>query len=242
MFGDLSATTKVVLMGDSHAEHWLPAMDRIGRERHWKVYAMVKPACPVADIPEMMNARLKRQYTECTNWRRSRLRRILALRPDLVVLSSYDHYIPADGEASSWNVTPAAWQTGLRRTYSLLSNAGIKTVAMRDVPDAGFDVPSCLSRRASGAPFQLRACEYDLAESLRWSAIDAQTAAARGLSNVAIVTMNDRVCPRSPCSVVQRGSIVFRDDDHLTTAFSRAEAPMLGSRLAAAAHRLIAAR
>ncbi len=242
VFGDRSASTKVVLMGDSHAEHWLPAMDRIGRERHWKVYAMVKPACPVADIPEMMNARLKRQYTECTNWRRSRLRKILALRPDLVVLSSYDHYIPADGEASSWNVTPVAWQVGLRRTYSLLSNAGITTVAMRDVPDAGFDVPSCLSRRASGAPFQLRACEYELATSLRWSAINAQTAAARGLSNVAIVTMNDRVCPRSPCSVVQRGSIVFRDGDHLTTAFSRAEAPVLGSRIVAAARRFTTPR
>ena len=27
--GDANATTSVVLMGDSHAEHWLPAMDRI---------------------------------------------------------------------------------------------------------------------------------------------------------------------------------------------------------------------
>jgi hypothetical protein len=150
------------------------------------------------------------------------------------VLSSYDHYIPADGEASAWNITPEMWQAGLRRTYALLSSAAIKTVALRDVPDVGFDVPSCLSRRASGAPFQLRGCEYNLGESLRWSAVRAQTAAARGLPNVAIVTMNDRVCSRSPCAVVQRGSIVFRDDDHLTTAFSRAEAPALGARLTAA--------
>ena len=51
IFGDSMRRRTVVLMGDSHAEHWLPAMDRIGRERHWKVYAMVKPACPVADMP-----------------------------------------------------------------------------------------------------------------------------------------------------------------------------------------------
>ena len=234
VFGDLSSSTKVVLMGDSHAEHWLPAMDRIGRERHWKVYAMVKPACPVADMPEMINARLKRDYTECTSWRRAKLRQILALRPDIVVLSSYDHYIPADGEASSWNVTPASWEAGLRRTYGMLSRAGIKTIAMRDVPDAGFDAPSCLSRRASGAPFQIRDCSYELVDGLRFSAIAAQRAAARGLSNVVIVDMNDRVCPRSPCSVVQRGSVVFRDDDHLTTAFSRAEGPVLGARIVAA--------
>jgi peptidoglycan/LPS O-acetylase OafA/YrhL len=234
VFGDLSAQTKVVLMGDSHAEHWLPAMERIGRERHWKVYAMVKPACPVADMPEMINARLKRDYSECTSWRRDKLRQILALRPDIVVLSSYDHYIPADGEASSWNVTPASWEAGLRRTYEILSRAGIKTIAMRDVPDAGFDAPACLSRRASGAPFQIRDCTYALSDGLRPSAIAAQRAAARGLRNVAIVNMNDRVCARSPCSVVQRGAVVFRDSDHLTTAFSRAEGPVLGARIAAA--------
>jgi hypothetical protein len=234
VFGDLSSSTKVVLMGDSHAEHWLPAMERIGRERHWKVYAMVKPACPVADMPEMINAGLKRDYTECTSWRRQKLREILALRPDIVVLSSYDHYIPADGEASSWNVSAASWEAGLRRTYGMLSQAGIKTIAMRDVPDVGFDAPACLSRRASGAPFQLRDCTYELADGLRPSAVAAQTAAARGLSNVVLLSMNDRVCPRSPCSVVQRGSVVFRDDDHLTTAFSRAEGPVLGARIVAA--------
>ena len=231
VFGDLSSSTKVVLMGDSHAEHWLPAMERIGRERHWKVYAMVKPACPVADMPEMVNARLKRDYTECTSWRRAKLRQILALQPDFVVLSSYDHYIPADGEASSWNVTPASWEAGLRRTYGMLSRAGITTIAMRDVPDAGFDAPACLSRRASGAPFQLRDCSYDLADALRPAAIAAQQSAARGLENVVVLSMNDRVCPRSPCSVMQRGSVVFRDGDHLTTTFSRAEAPVLGARI-----------
>jgi len=116
----------------------------------------------------------------------------------------------------------------------MLSRAGIKTIAMRDVPDAGFDAPACLSRRASGAPFQIRDCSYSLANALRPSAIAAQRAAARGLNNVVIVNMNDRVCAQSPCSVVQRGAVVFRDGDHLTTAFSRAEAPVLGARIIAA--------
>ena len=103
-FGDRTSRTTVVLMGDSHAEHWLPAMDRIGRERGWRVIAMVKPACPVADMPELMNARLKRYYTECTEWRRAKLRKIVAMRPSLVVLSSFDHYVGAEG--SDWKVTP----------------------------------------------------------------------------------------------------------------------------------------
>jgi hypothetical protein len=233
IFGDVNASTTVVLMGDSHAEHWLPAMDAIGQARHWKVYAMVKPACPVADLPQLMNRRLKRFYTECAEWRTAKLKKILELKPNFVVLSSYDHYVPMDGQVPSWSISAADWQVGLRRTYALLSHAGIKTIAMRDVPDIGFDAPSCLSRQASRAPFK-SACTYDLRSSLHRRAIEAQTAAARGLANVSLVSMNDRVCSRSPCSVVQRESIVYRDDDHITATFSRAEASVLGARLIAA--------
>jgi peptidoglycan/LPS O-acetylase OafA/YrhL len=234
VFGDRSAKETVVLMGDSHAEHWLPAVDRIGKERGWKVLAMVKPACPVADIPELVNGRLKRRYTECTTWRRAMLRRIVGLRPMAVILSSYDHYMPARGKLSESGVTPDTWRDGLRRTYSLLSSARINTIVMRDVPQPGFDVPACLSRRAAGAPFRMRECEYDRDESVSPRAIAAQNEAARGLDRVAFVDMTDRLCTRSPCAVALRGSVVYRDDDHLTATFSRAEAPVLGDRIRAA--------
>jgi len=238
VFGDRNGQSTIVLMGDSHAEHWLPAVDRIGKERGWNVVAMVKPACPVADVPELVNGRLKRRYTECTSWRRAMLRRIMALRPQAVILSSYDHYMPGNGERSESRVTPSMWRDGLRRTYSMLSSAGITTIVMRDVPDVGFDVPACLSRRAAGAPFQIRECEYRREEALSAPAIAAQNEAARGLRRVAIVDMTDRLCSRSPCPVRQHGVIVYRDGDHLTASFSRAQAPTLDDRIRLAIKRL----
>ena len=238
IFGDTNARTVVALLGDSHAEHWLPAVDAIGREKHWKVFAMVKPGCPVSDMTELLNARLKRAYTECTQWRRSMLRRIVAMRPSAVILSSYDHYMPAAGDGPDWRVTPEAWHAGLRRTYGILSSAGINTLVIRGTPVAGFDAPACLSRRAANAPFRIRPCEYDRAEALHPRAIAAQNDAARGLDRIAFVDMNDRVCPSARCSVVQRGIIVFRDDDHLTASFSRTQASVLGERLGAGLEQL----
>ena len=229
-FGDHNARTVVFLMGDSHAEHWLPAVDRIGRDRGWKIVATIKPGCPVADVPELMNARLKRAYDECTSWRRSTLRRIVATHPAAVILSTYNGYVAVDGDHSPWRVSPASWRDGLRRTYGVVTAAGINTIVIRDVPEAPFDVPACLSRRAAGAPFA-SACVYDRASSLSSSAIAAQNDAARGLGRLAFVDMTDRVCATPMCSVVQRGRIVFRDDDHLTATFSRAEAPVLGARI-----------
>jgi hypothetical protein len=238
VFGSVRARTTVVLLGDSHAEHWLPAMDRIGRDADWRVVAMVKPGCPVADVATLVNWRLKRQYTECTQWRRAMLRRILVMRPDLVVLSSYDHYVARDGDASDSRVTPDAWRNGLRRTYSLLSGAGINTVVIRGTPRTNFDVPSCLSRRASGAPFSDKPCRYEFSKALMPQAIAAQNDATRGLSHIAFVDVNDRICSTRVCPVVQRGDIVFRDDDHLTATFSVATAPVLRARISAAMQEL----
>lgn len=198
---------------------------------------MVKPACPVADMPELVNARLKRAYAECTSWRRAMLRRIVALHPSIAILSSWDHYMPPDGSGSEWQVTPATWRRGLRRTYSLLSSAGVNTVVIRGTPRPGFDVPACLSRAASSAPFKRR-CDYDRAESLHPPAIAAQNDAARGLDHIAFVDVNDRVCPTARCSVVQRGNIVFQDDGHLTATYSLAEAPVLGARIETAVNGL----
>jgi SGNH domain (fused to AT3 domains) len=147
-----------------------------------------------------------------------------------VVLSSWDHYIPIDGEADDWQVTPAMWERGLRRTYARLAAAGIRTIVIRDVPRTGFDVPACLSRSAARLPFA-RACTYDRATSLSRTAVAAQDAALRGLP-IRLIDMNDQLCDTPRCGVVRNGAIVFTDDNHLTASFSRSIAPTLGRRIA----------
>ncbi len=231
-FGDTKSKTTIMLLGDSHAEHWLGALDRLGRERGWKIVAMVKGGCPVADIPDFMHARLKRYYHECTRYRAAMLQRIVAERPAAVILSSWDHYIPPEGTGEEWQVTPEQWRDGLRRTYSRLAATGLPLVVIRGTPRTWFSVPSCLSRRAAELPFS-PACEYDRERSLSRVAIAAQTDAARGL-DVRFIDMNDVICPSARCGVSRNGVVVFTDDNHLTATFSRSVAPELGARLVSA--------
>jgi peptidoglycan/LPS O-acetylase OafA/YrhL len=232
VLGDTGAHTVIALLGDSHAEHWLGGLDRAGRERGWRIDAMVKGGCPVADMTELGSARFVRYYRECARYREAMLRRIVATRPAAVVLSSWDHYIPPDGRAQDWQVSPAMWEQGLRRTYARLAAAGIRTIILRDVPRTGFDVPACLSRHAAGLPFA-RDCTFDRASSLSHVAIAAQNAAARGLP-VQLLDLNDQICDAPRCGVLRNAAIVFTDDNHLTASFSRTLAPALGARIAAA--------
>jgi hypothetical protein len=232
VLGDSTAATTIALLGDSHAEHWLGGLDRAGREGGWRLDVMVKGGCPVADLSEVEGSRAARHYRECIRYREAMLRRIVAMRPAAVVLSSWDHYVARDGTADDWRVSATTWERGLRRTYQRLSAAGIRTIVLRDVPHTGFDVPECLSRRAAALPFA-RECTYERADAFVLRAVAAQDAAARGLP-VRVVDLNDQVCDAPRCAAVRQGVIVFTDDNHLTASFSRSVAPVLGARLDAA--------
>jgi peptidoglycan/LPS O-acetylase OafA/YrhL len=230
-FGDTRSSTTVVLLGDSHAEHWLGGLDRVGRERGWKVVAMVKGGCPVADLSGN-SSRDARYHRECDRYREAMVQRIISMRPAAVILSSWDHYVPVKGGANRWQVTPEAWRNGLRKTYARLSGAGIPTVAVRGTPRAWFDVPACLSRKAAKLPFA-QSCDYEREGSLSAVAREAQTDAARGLK-IGFVDMNDQICSAEMCGVERNGAIVFTDDNHLTASFTRSLAPVLGARMHAA--------
>jgi peptidoglycan/LPS O-acetylase OafA/YrhL len=241
-FGDPNGTATVALFGDSHAEHWLAALDRLGRERGWRVVLMVKGGCPVADAPELVGARSNRHGRECARYREAAVRRLIALKPDVAVLSSYDEYVTRDAEPSSdrapdRRISPTAWGRGLRRTYARLAGAGVPVVAIRGTPYPGFDVPACLSRRAARLPMA-DACEYDRDDALHGPARDAQRSAARDVAGrglpVAAIDLADEVCATPRCAVLRDGRVVFTDGNHLAASFTRAAASALGARLDAA--------
>ena len=182
-------------MGDSHAEHWLPAVDRIGkRARHWKVLAMVKPACPVADMPELVNATTQTRATPSARVAsRDASRgssRYIRRGDSLELRSLHARRRQALGLASHADELAR----GLRRTYSLLSRRGHQHRRDSRMPQPGFDVPACFSRRASVRRFSFVIATYDRDESFSPAAIAAQNEAARGLERIAFVDMNDRFC------------------------------------------------
>jgi hypothetical protein len=229
--GDIRSGTTIALLGDSHAEHWLGALDRAGKRQGWKIDAMVKGGCPVSDAPEMTHPRRIRHYRECARFREAMIQRIIRERPAAVLLSSWDHYIAMDGRGSSWQVTPEQWEAGLRRTYTRLTKAGLRVIVMRDVPHPPFDVPQCLSRSAAQLPGSA-SCTYKREKSISRIAIAAQDRAARGLP-ITFVDMNDVICPTSICSPVIDDAIVFTDDNHITATFARSVGGILATRISA---------
>jgi peptidoglycan/LPS O-acetylase OafA/YrhL len=225
-YGDRLVDTVIVLFGDSHAEHWFPALDRIATESHWRLLTLLKASCPAADV-RTFNVNLKREDTECALWRQAALGRIANLHPHLVVVSESDHPVgdPARG-VPGHPISPDDWQRGLRSTVSYLDSRDLKTIVIADVPQPVFDVPTCLSRAASrNRPVQI--CNVPRSTALNEGARRAERAAVSGLNKTRFVDLTDQFCSNQTCPTLIEGQVVFRDGDHLTSSFSRSLAPVL---------------
>ena len=235
-FGAGTATS-IALIGDSHASHWLGALERAGEAHGWRIEPYVMGACPVADLRGLISGAAARHYRKCAGYQEATLRRLAAERPRAVILSNADNYMEAQGVTERMPRLPeAVWTEALRRTYARIEGMGIEVIVMRGLPWVPFDVPSCLSRRAAGLPLATD-CTFTPDRGFMARAQRAQDQAAQGL-HVRFIDMNDQVCGDTRrCATERGGFVLYTDDNHITRTFSRSLADALGERLDAALRR-----
>ncbi len=68
VFGDVAARRTVVLIGDSHAAQWFPALERLAQRERFRLVSWTKSGCPFALGVHIYLPALGRDYTECLAW------------------------------------------------------------------------------------------------------------------------------------------------------------------------------
>ena len=220
-YGPKDATLTVALVGDSHAAHWFPALERLAVERGWRLVPFTKYSCPFVEL-RIWSAWLNREYTECEAWRANVVKAIRELGPDLVVVSGH-----------RWFSTIVAGDDGATRQGEAMARLLVqlpgRIVLLADTPLSRYDVPACLSRNLD----DIRRCSTDRAYAFGSKPRARERVAAR-LTGATLVDLSDVICPGAGrCPAVVRRMIVYRDDHHLTATFAASLAPILGERLPA---------
>jgi peptidoglycan/LPS O-acetylase OafA/YrhL len=224
LYGDRNATATIVLFGDSHAAQWFSALDAIAKKRHMRLAVVTKSACPAADAL-IFNRYLKRDYTECQQWRDDAFRYIDGLSPSIVVVSSNDSAgqisgVATEGQDQAWT---DAWSRSIRR----LVRPGTAVAVIEDTPWPAANIPDCVI----GHPQKITAC----ARARRRAILEPDRRAA--VARVAVsagATVIDPIswfCTVSTCPPVVGNLLVYRDESHMTTDYSRALAPVLATYL-----------
>ena len=224
-----NGTTTVVLVGDSHGLAWFPAVERLATERGWRMINLTKGACSTSDILQF-NSQLKREYTECPEWREGMFERVESIHPDLVIVANSRNVTILDAEGTKLMGAQRldTWRAGIAASFARFTDIADHVVYIGDVPRTDFDVPTCLSDN----PTDLLACttSFDVAVDMVWLKAEKEATEEAG---VGFIDPTRWICPSVPCPSVIGNFMVFFDGHHITTPFASALYKRLGAQIEA---------
>lgn len=219
VLGDPKGTVTVVLVGDSHASQWAPAIELLAAANHWRFIPFTKYSCVFVDM-RIWSDTLGREYTECEAWREKVVARLVEMHPDLVVIASHRWFRTIVGGDDD----PVRQGAALAR---LIERIGAPTAVIADTPLSLYDVPACLSAH----PHDVGACATPASVAFGPRPNAREKEAAR-LTGAKVVDLSSVLCPKGVCAAVLGRYLTMRDDHHLTRTFAQALAPYLAVALA----------
>jgi hypothetical protein len=203
-FGDKTSSTKVVLFGDSHANHWLPAFDRAGKNGGWRIITIAKGGCRSVGEEGEAHAR-----SSCAKWRRNALRWLRQHPPDVVVLSN----------SAPKQDTAENWYKFVTDTLAALPTRSA-AVVLSDTPRPGGEMALCLRAHRD----DMSACAFRRVAEQDRPIVAADRAAAEAAGAIHR-SLFDQVCTYDPCPLVQDDRLIYRGVHHLTATMARQLAP-----------------
>ncbi|MEV7430538.1 acyltransferase family protein [Nocardioides sp. NPDC092400] len=225
--GDTSADRTVVVIGDSHARAWIPAVDRIAEDGGWTAYYLVMSQCTAAHVV-VAPIDEDRPFTECTDFHDWVGEQVAELRPDLVVVTSsppVNGVYAGDDRVEALDRVAPVLADGYDDLFADLRLAADRVVLLRDVPKSSYDPGTCLT---TGSP-SLGDCTFEPVERSRRLADVAVTSAR--VAGAEVVDPTPWLCYQDLCPVVIGGTLSYRDTDHLTTEYAASLAGPLGRAL-----------
>ncbi|MFI7551054.1 acyltransferase family protein [Micromonospora sediminimaris] len=221
VYGKTDAATTVVLVGDSHADQWVPAMQKVAETNGWRLVTHTKSGCPFLAAEISLD---NRPYSSCFEWNRAVQATLLDTdRPDLLITTHSEYPVVGESPANR----RSAMVRELRKTWSNLVAEEIPIVVLRDTPLHPEDIAECVSENLK----RLTRCATPRGVALAGGGGPAQEQAVVGLDGVHLVDLNDWICPADRCAPVIGGVLVWRDAHHLTATYSVTLAPFLDTAL-----------
>jgi peptidoglycan/LPS O-acetylase OafA/YrhL len=204
VLGDPNGTRTVVVTGDSHAAQWIPALDKIARDRKWKLVTFTKAECPFSRVTVLLGGK---PYLACDEWREKAIIQIMKLKPDMMVTSQSGHP----------DIKEEMMIEGLRSIWGELNESGVQIIAIRNTPRVRFNPGDCLAAK----PEKCATTRKDIEPT------NILALAARPLKGVRVVDMTNAICGTDTCQGIVGNIVVWRDHHHMTATYSLALAPYL---------------
>ncbi|WP_176560841.1 acyltransferase family protein [Mycobacterium neglectum] len=222
-YGDETASRTIALAGGSHAEHWITALDLLGRMHNFKVVTYLKMGCPLTteEVPLVMGD--NRPYPKCHEWNERVMDKIIADRPDYVFTTA----------TRPWNIKPGdVMPANYLGIWQTLSDNNIPILAMRDTPwlvrnGQPYFPADCLAEGGNAI-----SCGVKRSDVL--SPYNPTLDIVAKFPLLEPLDMSDAVCRKDICRAVEGNVLLYHDAHHISTTYMRTMTAELGRQIAGA--------
>ena len=190
----------VLLIGNSHLQHWLPALEPMAVENNWRVIIYSQLGC-FYTVPEEQPAE------SCKGWLDGAEQVVDVMDPDLMFVQGT--FTSNHGEH---------WKPGFEQRMRELDARGIPVVGIRDVPRFPEPPANCAIEKGPEDPECFRTHPMV-------GTPDPQKALSDELPLFESVDMTDMICPEQQCRPAIGNVYVYFDDDHLSEMYAQTLAP-----------------
>lgn len=209
-----NSSTKIAVIGDSHAVQYAGAFADLAKKNNWEVDLFWKGACPFSETQRVHEPVLQKA---CTNWIQNSKKLILESNYNLVVTSA------ASGvawRANEGETVIESAENGFTKMWQSLNNAGIAVLAIKDNPRPIPKVIDCLTLNDEAS------CRIEKDKAFGFDPIIGAAKKMSG-NGVTYADFDNIFCSETECLPVIGHVIVYRDANHVTNTFGKTMAPFI---------------
>lgn len=208
LFGKTDSKKKVLLLGDSHAQMWLPAV--IGTfGKTFSINVQARYECPVASVAtRKLNGTID---SGCPTWRAAEITSAVNNKPDVIILAENTFQMK---DLRGNLVTGAAWESGLRETLTRLRPSGARIIVLGDAPSFNVNPSTCLMLNTR----DVQQCTQTVDPGAPQGQVAAERSAA-AFARVGFIDTGQWSCLANKCPGLIGGRPVYFNGNHFTVSF-----------------------
>ncbi|MCI8455535.1 MAG: acyltransferase, partial [Mammaliicoccus sciuri] len=191
----------IALVGSSHAQHWLGALQKAAEEGNYRVLSMTKSGCVLTT---------KDSDRDCTNWNKNLIKELDKQDVDLVVTTA-DSSTDVNGQIDPLQL----------KQYQNITNTKTPIMAIRDNPRYEFNVPETLDKFGEQETIQKMNAKQRLPKESKWDQLEQKPANTKYVDYTSYFKENGKFAP------VIGNVIVYMDKGHISNNYSKTFGPKI---------------
>ncbi|MCU1569017.1 MAG: Peptidoglycan/LPS O-acetylase OafA/YrhL, contains acyltransferase and SGNH-hydrolase domain [Pseudarthrobacter sp.] len=144
-YGRADSGRTAMIVGDSIALSWVPAIQSAYPESDWRTVALGYASCPLFDVQAQVNRGDSNFQHRCEASRDRMWAVVRNVQPDVLILSAAEGYLGLMASGTTGEAAANEWQEGVERTLHVAQGYAGSIVVLGN-PPAGLDPKDCASR------------------------------------------------------------------------------------------------